>query len=110
MCVTSDVDREDTISKGNPPSPANGDSPEPSSTGATWSRSSSICPARRYWLIVEAPPATEMCRSPAASRARRSATSGPPGHEVERRPALHLDRLALVMRQHEDRRVVRRVV
>ena len=39
--------------------------------------SSSSCPAASTWLTVLAPPAMQTLRSPAASRARSSATSTP---------------------------------
>ena len=49
-------------------------------------------------------------RSPATSRACASAASKPSGDEVERRPALHLDRLVGVVSQHEHGGVIWRLV
>ena len=51
--------------------------PNPSVSGTTCSRSSSMSPAARNWLIVAAPPAIEMSPSPAASRACAKADSMP---------------------------------
>ena len=67
-------------------------------------------PAARYWLIVDAPPADRDV--PVAGRlcGQPQRLLGAAGDEVERRPALHLDRIALVVGEHEDRRVVRRVL
>src|SRR4051812_47552591 len=76
-CVTRLVPETSTGSRPTSPTPVHRFSPRPSTTGAMWSRSSSIRPAFRYCRTVAAPPAIETSPSPAASRARSSAASGP---------------------------------
>src|SRR5436190_16992913 len=65
--------------------------------------------AWRYWRTVDAPPPTWISSPPAASRARRSASSSA-GDEMKDGPAFHRDRFARVVRQHEHRHVIRRVL
>ena len=85
-------------------------SPRPSSTGEIARCSSSTSPARRYCRIVATPPPRRTSLSPAASFACSSASSMPVGDEAELGAALHRQRSPLVMRQHEDRHVVRRLL
>ena len=51
-------------------------------------------PAARYWLIVDAPPAIEIVPVAGGLGREPQRLLDAAGHEVERRPALHLDRLA----------------
>src|ERR687888_501252 len=108
MCVASGECKASTGSNPNDSTPSKIRSPEPSGTGARSSVSSSTTPAMRAWRTVEAPPAMSTPRSPAASRACVSGVEAA-GHEVEGRPAFHLDRLVSVMGEHKHRRVVRRL-
>jgi hypothetical protein len=66
--------------------------------------------ARRYSRTVAAPPPTRTSFPFAAARARSSAAWNAFGDEVERRAALHDEVGARVVRQHEYRAVVHRLV
>ena len=90
--------------------PANSASPEPSSTGAIARCISSISPARRYCRIVATPPPTRTSRAARPRRRLLERGVDAVGDEVEGRAALHLERRARVVRQHEHRHVVGRVV
>ena len=85
-------------------------SPEPSRTGRTARCSSSIRAARRYWrMVVDA--ATEADVAAAGGGARllpaRHASSR---DKVKLRASCHPAAARGVMRQHEDRRVIRRLL
>jgi dihydrofolate reductase len=67
MCVTREAPRVEMISRFRAGTSSKSRAPAPSVTGATWVRSSSMWSARRYWLIVAAPPAIATLRSPAAA-------------------------------------------
>src|SRR5215203_5713043 len=109
MCVASGECKTSTGSNPNDSTPSKIRSPEPSTTGATSSVSSSTTPAMRAWCTVEAPPAMSTPPSPAGLA--RLCVSGveAAGDEVEGRPAFHLDRLVSVTGEHKHRRVVRRL-
>ncbi len=66
--------------------------------------------ACRYWRIVETPPPTRTSRPPAASLACSNADLNAVGDETELGASGHLDRRAGVVREHEDRRVIGRLV
>ena len=110
-CVTYGVCRAETTSSLMDGTPSKMPDPPltPAVNGAMCSRSSSISPAARYWLIVVAPPAMATLPEPAAARAW-SARTHAVGHEVERGATLHRQRVTLVVGEHEHRSVVRRVL
>ena len=92
------------------PTPSNSRSPPPSRSGTTFSCISSIRPAARYCWAASAPPPSLTSLPPAASSRLRQRRLDPVGDEVEGRPALHLQRLALVVGEDEDRHVEGRVL
>lgn len=84
--------------------------PSPSTTGTTLSCSSSTRPAARYCWMTFAPPPSETSLPAAASSGLRERRLDAGGDERERRSALLLERLTLVVCEHEDRRAERRIV
>ena len=84
------------------PGSSNSRTPSPIRIGATWIRSSSSSPAFRYCCATLAPPATPTFLEPAALPRPLERRLDPVGDEVERRPALHLERLALVVGEDEN--------
>src|SRR4029453_15382251 len=110
MWVTSDAARTARISSCNGGTPSKRRSPTPRVTGAMWVRSSSIRPAARYWLTVAAPPAMATSRSPAAVRAWSKGGAEAVGDEPEGGAALHRQRRAGVVGEHEHGGVVGRVL
>ena len=78
--------------------------------GTTCSRRMSRSPAARNWFTVSAPPATEMSPPPALRRACASADSIPSVTKWKVVPPSIAHRVARMVREHEHRAVVRRVI
>ena len=72
--------------------------------------SSSMRAALRYCRIVDTPPPSRMSPPSAASLACSQRGVNAVGDEPKHRAALHLERRSRVMGQHEDGRVIRRLV
>ncbi len=109
MCVASGECSTSTGSNPKDPTPSKIRSPDPSRTGAMSSVSSSTTPASER--LPNGGGAARDVHAVVAGRLTRLCVGGVEavGDEVEGRPALHLDRLAGVMGEHEHRCVVRRL-
>src|SRR5215210_5002226 len=109
MCVASGECKTSTGSNPNDSTPSKIRSPEPNTTGATSSVSSSTTPGNEGLAhsrgatrdVYAALPGCLACLCVSGVEAA--------GGEVEGRPAFHLDRLVSVMGEHKHRRVVRRL-
>src|SRR5215218_5650075 len=108
MCVASGECSTSTGSNPNDPTPSKIRSPDPSRTGAMSRVSSSTTPARSAWRTVEAPHDVDALIAGGLARLRVGVLEAA-GDEVEGRPALHLERLAGVMGEHEHGGVVGRL-
>ena len=87
--------------------PANKFSPEPSRIGREARCNSSIRPACTYCRIVATPPPMRASLRSAVFRALQSGVDSL-GHKMERRAALHLNRVSRVVRQNKDWDVIGR--
>ncbi len=85
-------------------------SPEPSKTGRMARCSSSISAARRYCRMVDTPPPRRTSRAARCSGRLLQSGVNAFGDKTKLRASRHPERRARVMRQHEDRRVIRRLV
>src|SRR5437773_9922341 len=66
--------------------------------------------AWRYWRTVDAPPPIWISRSPAACPGATERFLNSARDEMKDGPAFHRDRLARVVRQHEHRRMIGRIL
>ena len=109
MCVASGEWSTSTGSNPSDSTPSNSRSPDPKRTGATSSVSSSITSGGER--LTDGRGAARDVDAILAGRLTRLRVCGLEalGDEVEARAALHLDRLAGVVGEHEDRRVVGRL-
>src|SRR5439155_8343893 len=107
MWVTPGASIARTCSSSRSPTFSSSRSPSPSTIGTTWSSNRSIEPTRYCWMTL-APPPSRTSLSPAPRLVERGPY--PIGDEEEGGASVHLQRFARVVREDEDRDVIRRVL